>query len=159
MWNHKEHSVITRKSLKYSWGKKGNGAKKRSVPQSCRMPYMFLASLNLGVPLSHLTWPSNSLDQLWSQWGTRGGRRGMTDILSTQLFFSSIKTSRGLPGGPVVMNPPRSVRDKEILCATMKAPGSQKSLRFHRKLYGQRELTRKKGYRNHLVYHISYFSW
>jgi hypothetical protein len=49
----------------------------------------------------------------------------MTDILSTQLFFSSIKTSRGLPGGPVVMNPPRSVRDKEILCATMKAPGSQ----------------------------------
>ena len=49
----------------------------------------------------------------------------MTDILSTQLFSSSIKISRGLPSGPVAMNPPRNVRDKKILHATMKAQGSQ----------------------------------
>lgn len=49
----------------------------------------------------------------------------MIDILSTQLFFSSMKTSWGLPGGPVVMNPPCNVRDKKILHATMKPQGSQ----------------------------------
>lgn len=49
----------------------------------------------------------------------------MTDILSTQLFSSSIKISQGLPSGPVAMNPPRNVRDKKILHATMKAQGSQ----------------------------------